>query len=79
MRVVLDTNVLISGIGWKSGPPGRIVEAWNGQFFEVIITGDIFEEYKRVLTEFADRRDGIDIEPVLALIASKAFGFPLFP
>jgi predicted nucleic acid-binding protein len=28
MRVVLDTNVLMSGIFW-SGPPARILEAWS--------------------------------------------------
>ena len=28
MKVVLDTNVLISGIGRSGEPPGRIFDAW---------------------------------------------------
>jgi len=31
MRVVLDANVLISGILSKKGPPGQIIDAWIDQ------------------------------------------------
>jgi putative PIN family toxin of toxin-antitoxin system len=72
MRIVIDTNVLVSGTGWKGGPPAKIVDAWSSQRFEIVVSAEVFEEYKRVLGDLADRHSGIDVGPMLALIASKA-------
>ena len=52
MIVVLDTNVLISGI-FFSGPPALILEAWFEGRFEVYATPKIIEEYVRVLEEMS--------------------------
>jgi predicted nucleic acid-binding protein len=49
MRVVLDTNVLVSGIFFK-GPPMRILAAWATGRFELIASIDILAEYRRVGT-----------------------------
>ena len=51
MKVVLDTNVLISGI-FFGGIPGRIVDAWTNSKFQVYATPQILGEYLRVLDEF---------------------------
>lgn len=48
MRIVLDTNVLISGIFWK-GAPHSILTAWVQGRFEVVISKDILHEYLAVL------------------------------
>ncbi len=40
MKVVLDTNVLISGI-FFSGPPARILAAWADGEFELVASVDI--------------------------------------
>lgn len=48
MRVVLDTNVLVSGIFWK-GAPYSILTAWARGRFEVVISKDILHEYLAVL------------------------------
>lgn len=48
MRVVLDTNVLISGIFWK-GVPHSIVTAWVHGKFKVVISKHILDEYQAVL------------------------------
>lgn len=48
MKVVLDTNVLISGIFWK-GLPYTLLQAWAASRFEVIVSKDILEEYFAVL------------------------------
>ena len=72
MRIVIDTNILVSGLGWKSGPPGRIVDALNTQRFDIVVSGEVFEEYRRVLTDFSERYTEIDVRPILALITSKA-------
>ena len=47
MYVVLDTNVLISGIFW-TGPPSDILHAWQSNHFELALSSEIFDEYKRV-------------------------------
>lgn len=48
MKVVLDTNVLISGIFWK-GVPNSIVTAWAHGKFDVIVSKHILNEYEAVL------------------------------
>lgn len=49
MKIVLDTNVLISGIFNPSGPPGRIVDFLRNGFFQLVIDDRIFSEYADVL------------------------------
>ena len=47
MRVVLDTNVLISGLLNKRGAPGKILDAWRSGSFELVCCGELVEEFKR--------------------------------
>ena len=47
MKIVLDTNVLMSGI-FFSGPPHEILKLWWDGQIELLITDAIFEEYQRV-------------------------------
>lgn len=49
MRVVLDTNVLISGFLYPKSIPGRILQIWQSGQFELVLSESIFEETKRVL------------------------------
>lgn len=49
MRVVLDTNVLVSSFMYATGNPGRIREAWQRGAIEVAVTEPILDEYHRVL------------------------------
>ncbi len=49
MRVILDTNVLLSAIIRREGVPGRIVDAWlDGQF--VLITHSLQLDELRTVT-----------------------------
>ena len=48
MKVVLDTNVLVSGIFW-SGPASRILELWAKDQIEVVVSPEILTEYHRLL------------------------------
>lgn len=48
MKVVLDTNVLISGIFWQ-GSPHQVLQLWAEQKFSVVATESILNEYIRVL------------------------------
>lgn len=49
MKVVLDTNILISGIARRGGTPGRIVEAWLQGKFDLIVSEPLIEELNRAL------------------------------
>lgn len=49
MDVVIDTNVVISGLLF-SGLPGRIVDLWQKKVILPYVSKDIIDEYVRVLT-----------------------------
>ena len=49
MRVVLDTNVIIAGMAYPAGPPGRIVAAWRSGSLSVSLSPWILAECERVL------------------------------
>jgi putative PIN family toxin of toxin-antitoxin system len=50
VKVVLDTNVLVSGLMLPDSVPGRIVAAWRGAQFELAISEPLLEEIGRVLS-----------------------------
>jgi uncharacterized protein len=47
--VVLDANVLVSGLLSREGPPGRILDAWLAGHVKLFISPNILEELQRVL------------------------------
>jgi putative PIN family toxin of toxin-antitoxin system len=49
VKVVLDTNVLVSGLLSPKGAPGRIVSAWDDSRFELVLAFAQLEEMGRVL------------------------------
>jgi putative PIN family toxin of toxin-antitoxin system len=74
VRIVLDTNVFISGI-FFSGPPARILEAWRDGKIELAISPDILNEYQRVAHELSRQFPSIDLGPVLGLITIHTMMF----
>ena len=46
MQIVLDTNVLVSGLLSAAGPPGRIVEAALAGHLELVFDEAIRREYE---------------------------------
>jgi putative PIN family toxin of toxin-antitoxin system len=71
VRIVLDTNVFISGI-FFTGPPHRILTAWHDGDIEIVASAEILDEYRRVGKELSQQFPGADIEPFLALLAIGA-------
>ena len=73
MRVVLDTNVLMSGV-FFGGVPGRLLEAWATRRFQLVVSPGILEEYRRVGAELAARYPtrAEALSPILALITMHA-------
>lgn len=53
--IVLDTNVLLSGIAYPGSIPGKIVTAWRSGSIEVILSQYILDELQRVLPRLNHR------------------------
>jgi putative PIN family toxin of toxin-antitoxin system len=49
IRVVLDTNVLVSGLAYPTSVPGRIVGRWRQGGLDVVLSRYILDEMVRVL------------------------------
>jgi putative PIN family toxin of toxin-antitoxin system len=71
VKVVLDTNVFVSGV-FFSGPPHRILKAWNAGKFELVISDEILNEYKRVAAILAKQYPPTNLKPFLSFIEQKA-------
>src|SRR3989442_2128762 len=70
MKVVLDTNVLISGI-FFFGIPSRILAAWADGQFELLASVEILTEYHRVAERLHAQFPSVDIKPVLDLVTRE--------
>lgn len=71
MKVIIDTNVFISGI-FFSGPPYEILKAWKNNKIQIVISPEILDEYYRVSDELSQKYYQIDIEPFIELLTIKA-------
>lgn len=71
MRVVVDTNVLVSGV-FFSGLPRRILEAWRDRRIDIVASLEILEEYRRVGERLAAQFEGVSLEPFFSLLATNA-------
>lgn len=71
MKIILDTNVLISGI-FFDGNPGKILEQWRDGKLELILSEEIFKEYKDVCNRLHYKFPGIDIDEILELVFLNA-------
>ena len=83
IRLVVDTNVVVSGLLSAHGPPGRLVDALVGGVATAVFDDRIFQEYEQVLARpkfgfaaadvafvlDAIRRGGEPVDPVLHLAA----------
>jgi uncharacterized protein len=71
VRIVLDTNVLISGL-FFGGPPFKILKAWRDGQFDLVVSPEILEEYYRVGDNLRARYPEVDIKPVLEFVTINA-------
>jgi uncharacterized protein len=49
IRAVLDTNTIVSGLGW-GGPPGAVFDAGLVRQFEIVTSPALLDELRRVLS-----------------------------
>ena len=71
MKVVVDTNVVISGV-FFGGMPSRVLEAWRDGKFDLVVSPEVLEEYRRVGEELTARFPGVSLAPFLALLVMNA-------
>lgn len=71
MRVVIDTNVFVSGV-FFSGPPYQILNAWRDSKIHLVLSSAILEEYHRVAKSLSDRFPEIDMGAILNLVTEHS-------
>ena len=71
MRIVLDTNVFISGI-FFTGPPYQILKAWRDGRVKLLVSPSILDEYQRIGAELALQFRDVDLKPFLDLLTVQA-------
>ncbi len=78
MKIVLDTNVFISGI-FFGGPPSQILRAWRDERLELVVCPEILAEYRRVAVWLGRKHKGIDILPLIDLVTVRSQIVRAFP
>ena len=68
MKIVIDTNVFVSGI-FFTGPPYRILEAWRDGKLQPVISQEILDEYRRVGAALSKQYPTIDTIRILEFVA----------
>ena len=71
MKLVVDTNVFISGV-FFAGPPHDILNAWRHGKITMVLSPEILAEYQATGDALAVRFPGVDLNPWLELVAAKA-------
>ena len=57
MKIVVDTNVFISGV-FFGGAPKRVIQAVQRQLVEAAATPEIMHEYSDIISEMVERGQG---------------------
>jgi predicted nucleic acid-binding protein len=70
VKVVLDTNVFVSGV-FFFGPPHQILAGWRDGTVTLAVSAEILEEYARVGRTLGRQFPGVDLTPFLGLLLSS--------
>lgn len=77
MKVVLDTNILVSAALISGGNEDRVLRSWQRGLFELVLSPQILEEMGRVLLSDRIRRRrwmaDTEVTRLLQLLADEAF------
>ena len=75
MRVVLDTNVVVSAL-FFGGQPRTVLNAWADGRLEVVVTPLILDEYLRVCDRLRSSYPDADYQPLLFELAAHGTLMP---
>ncbi len=67
MKVVVDTNVLLSGLFYQ-GPCRQVYLAWTAGSFVGVVTPEILAEYRRAANRYVGTERDPEVEEALELI-----------
>jgi uncharacterized protein len=73
IRVVLDTNIIVSALLQPLGPPAQVFLLALGDTVQMFVSGSIFAEYEEVVRRPRLRRTEETIVSALETIRTKAF------
>jgi len=71
MRIVLDTNVLVSGI-FFNGPPFEVLKLWRNGLIQLVVTNDILSEYSNTTNRISKKYQNVNINSILELLTIKS-------
>ena len=71
MKIILDTNVFMSGIFFH-GAPYDILNAWRHNRVHLVVSPDILNEYRRVATQLIKAFPGVNPDTFIDLLMVKA-------
>ena len=70
-KVVIDTNVFVSGI-FFSGPPYQILKAWQEDQIQIAVSEEIIEEYRRIIEALSKKMGQLDFSSIWEHVFLKA-------
>ncbi|MEI6263436.1 MAG: putative toxin-antitoxin system toxin component, PIN family [Deltaproteobacteria bacterium] len=70
MKVVIDTNVFVSGI-FFTGPPYQILESWRDGRLQPVISQEIDDEYRSVGAALSRQYPAIDTIPIFEFVSKN--------
>jgi uncharacterized protein len=74
LRIVINTNVLVSGIAFPASVPGRLVSSWRVGLISVALSEYILDELRRVMPKLRHRHhlSAVEIADFVDLLALQA-------
>lgn len=72
IRVVLDTNVIVSAVLKPAGAEAAVVELVGRRLLQIVVTSEILNEYRGVLSRPTLHLDPARVASMLDLIAQEA-------
>ena len=68
MRIIIDTNVLVSGI-FFGGLPGRLLKMWKDGKIKLVASSEIFHEYAEVIRRLGRKYPALETATIIDLLA----------
>jgi putative PIN family toxin of toxin-antitoxin system len=71
VKIIIDTNVFVSGV-FFTGPPHEILNAWRNGRFTIVVSSEILAEYTEVGRRLSSEYPGTSLSRALSLVAVEA-------